>query len=71
VRSGRISFADWGRYCTHIHVDHKVALFSEESSMYMNFIDWIARTSAKRKRHITSAALVAEFGLGTPDHTLI
>ena len=39
-----------GRYCTHIYVDHKVALISEESSMYMNFIDWIARTSRKKKK---------------------
>jgi hypothetical protein len=39
-----------GRYCTHIHVDHKVALLSEESSMYMNFIDWMARISRKKKK---------------------
>jgi hypothetical protein len=32
------------------HIDHKVALLSEESSMYMNFIDWIARTSRKKKK---------------------
>jgi len=30
--------------------DHKVALLSEESSMYMNFIDWMARTSHKKKK---------------------
>ena len=34
----------------HIRVDHKVALLSEESSMYMNFIDWMARTSRKKKK---------------------
>jgi hypothetical protein len=37
VCSGRISFADRGRYCTYIQVDHKATLLSEESSMYMTF----------------------------------
>jgi hypothetical protein len=50
VRSGRTSFADWGRYYIHIHIDYKVALLSEESSMYMNFIDWMAKTSRKKKK---------------------
>ena len=50
VRSGRISLLTEAGTCTHIHVDHKVALLSEESSMYMNFIDWVARISRKKKK---------------------
>jgi hypothetical protein len=38
-----------GRYCTHIHVDHKVALLSEESSMYMNFIDWMDQDFSQKE----------------------
>jgi hypothetical protein len=39
VRLGQVVFADWGSYCTHMDVDHRTALLSEESSTYMNSID--------------------------------
>jgi hypothetical protein len=35
---------------THIGVDHKTALLSEEPATYMTFIDWMARTSRKKKK---------------------
>jgi hypothetical protein len=39
VRSGRVVLADWGSYCSHMDVDHRAAILSKESSMYMSFID--------------------------------
>jgi len=42
--------SDYCRYCTHVNVDHKTALLSEEPAIYINFIDWIAMTSLKRKK---------------------
>jgi hypothetical protein len=47
-------FSDRGRYCTHINVDHRAALLGEKPAMYMNFIDWMARTSRKKKKQTYS-----------------
>ena len=38
------------RYCHHLDVDHRAALLSEETAKYMNFFDWMARTSRKKKK---------------------
>lgn len=42
-------FTNYGRYCICIGVDYKTVL-SSESARYMNFIDWMARTSGKKKK---------------------
>jgi hypothetical protein len=42
-------FTNYGRYCICIGVDYKTVL-SSESARYMNFIDWMARTSGKKMK---------------------
>jgi hypothetical protein len=44
----------WGRYCRHIDVNHRDALLRKERAMYMNFIDWMARTSREKKKQTYS-----------------
>ena len=38
------------RYCSQIGVDYKKALLCEEPAMYMNFIDWMYKTSKRKKK---------------------
>ncbi|KAI9727203.1 MAG: hypothetical protein M1834_008511 [Cirrosporium novae-zelandiae] len=38
----------WQKHCNHLQVDDIEYLMKEEATVYMNFLDWIARTS-KRK----------------------
>src|SRR2546423_1739858 len=38
------------RYCAYIRHDYRTALFSEDHAMYMNFLDWMARTSREKKK---------------------
>jgi hypothetical protein len=42
-------FVNCGKYC-----DHKTALLSEEPAACMAFIDWMARTSRKKKKQAYS-----------------
>jgi hypothetical protein len=44
------TFANQRRYCSHINVNYKEALLREEPAMYMNFFDWMDKTSRKKKK---------------------
>ncbi|PYH89774.1 hypothetical protein BO71DRAFT_464394 [Aspergillus ellipticus CBS 707.79] len=38
----------WRRYCIHLKVDYVEYLLLEDQAIYMNFFDWIHRTSRKK-----------------------
>lgn len=45
-------FANYGRYCIYIGVNHKTILLNEGSARYMNFIGWMARAFEEKEDDI-------------------
>lgn len=42
-------FANYGRYCIYIGVNHETILLNEGSARYMNFIGWMARAFEEKE----------------------
>src|SRR5467141_5407574 len=40
---------DWSRYCAHMDVDHATTLLSEDPAVYMNFFDWMQKSSKDKR----------------------
>src|SRR5947207_8083097 len=39
----------WRRSCTHLKIDYVTYLLSEDQAIYMNFFDWMWKSSKKKR----------------------